>query len=395
MVCIIRSDVIGGRILGTYVIAQTLAGNSLYASTTFNAANLASLSQDMQAYLGGGGSSPYAAPCANVVACVTHGVIPTAATYTQAAQNYTYYLTYDLPSVGDTTLAPVVPADAHVADRHAVSLPERGAAQRRPRHHRIAFGRAARQRHRLGAAQSLRRRRRLRRLSQQRHGEHERRARRPERLRYLEQQHLRPRRPDPAGLRNPDPGGQQQLYRRHQRARRHAGRHRQCCSALWRSRPAPPSFSAVTGTFTGDVQQRRQFQQQWRRHRGLHQFRFALRQRQSSVRSALLPGSTIAPGNSVGTIQVVGNLTVAAGTSYQVQVEGQWRRPDPGRRDGDAVRRHGRRQPHRLQPGAGSPLPDRHRDRRCHRHVRDRDRRQSALHPTVAELRLRTTCSSR
>jgi outer membrane autotransporter protein len=36
----------------------------------------------------------------------------------------------------------------------------------------------------------------------------------------------------------------------------------------------------------------------------------------------LLPGSTIAPGNSVGTIQVVGNLTVAAGTTYQVQVEG-------------------------------------------------------------------------
>jgi autotransporter-associated beta strand protein len=107
-------DIIGGRIETEYVVAQTLAGSPIYPSTTFTPATLASLSQTMQSYLGGGGSSPYAAACASsVAACVANGAIPTAATYAAAIQNYTYYLTYDLPSVGDTTLAAVVPAAAH------------------------------------------------------------------------------------------------------------------------------------------------------------------------------------------------------------------------------------------------------------------------------------------
>ncbi|MGO9005201.1 MAG: autotransporter domain-containing protein [Beijerinckiaceae bacterium] len=111
-------DVIGGRILATYVTAETLAGdNSLYPSGTFT--NLSSLSTAMQNYLAqagltSGGASPYAAACANLVACLGNGTIPTAAAYTQALQNYTYYLTYNLPSVGPTNLAPVVPADAYV-----------------------------------------------------------------------------------------------------------------------------------------------------------------------------------------------------------------------------------------------------------------------------------------
>jgi len=111
------TDVIGGRVLATYVIAETLAGNNpTYpsGSTTFTQANLASLSQAMQAYLGGGSSSPYAAACGgNVAACVAGGVIPSAAAYTQALQSYNYFLTYGLPSIGDTTQAPVVPADAY------------------------------------------------------------------------------------------------------------------------------------------------------------------------------------------------------------------------------------------------------------------------------------------
>jgi outer membrane autotransporter protein len=113
-------DVIGGRILATYVTAETLAGdNSLYPSGTFTQANVLSslsnsLSAQMQAYLGGGGASPYAAACANLVACLGNGTIPTAAAYTQAAQNYAYDLTYDLPAVGPTNLAPVVPADAYL-----------------------------------------------------------------------------------------------------------------------------------------------------------------------------------------------------------------------------------------------------------------------------------------
>ena len=108
-------DVIGGRILATYVTAETLAGdNSLYPSGSFAQSDLSLASGQMQSYLGGGGASPYAAACANLAACLGNGTIPTAAAYTQAAQNYTYDLTYDLPAVGPTNLAPVVPADAYV-----------------------------------------------------------------------------------------------------------------------------------------------------------------------------------------------------------------------------------------------------------------------------------------
>ena len=67
----------------------------------------------MQSYLGGGASSPYAAACANLVACLNAGVIPTTATYQQRARDYLQFMTYGLPSVGRTDLAPVVPAEAH------------------------------------------------------------------------------------------------------------------------------------------------------------------------------------------------------------------------------------------------------------------------------------------
>jgi subtilase-type serine protease len=108
-------DVIGGRILGTYLVAETLAGESLYPASTFTPTNLPSLSGEMQAYLGGGASSPFAAPCgAGVATCIAGGVIPTAAQYAQTSQDYIKFLTYGFPSVGDTTLPPVVPTDAHV-----------------------------------------------------------------------------------------------------------------------------------------------------------------------------------------------------------------------------------------------------------------------------------------
>ena len=70
-------DVIGGRILATYVIAETLAGNPSYLSSNATPGNLPALSQAMQGYLGGGGSSPYAAACAgNVAGCIAGGTIP-------------------------------------------------------------------------------------------------------------------------------------------------------------------------------------------------------------------------------------------------------------------------------------------------------------------------------
>ena len=108
------TDVIGARILATYVVAETLAGNPLYPSATGIPANIASLSQAMQGYLGGGASSPYAASCAgSVAACIAGGAIPSPASYAQMAQHYASWLTYGLPPVSDTTLAPVVPTDAH------------------------------------------------------------------------------------------------------------------------------------------------------------------------------------------------------------------------------------------------------------------------------------------
>jgi outer membrane autotransporter protein len=109
-------DVIGGRILSTYVIAKMLAGDPPYASSVFNSnpATLSTLSTAMQHYFGDtGASSPYADACADLVRCLKNGTIPTAATYNQQAQAYLQFLTYGLPSVGPTNLAPVVPAEAH------------------------------------------------------------------------------------------------------------------------------------------------------------------------------------------------------------------------------------------------------------------------------------------
>lgn len=106
-------DVIGGRISATYVIANMLAGNPLYPSALFNTGTLAGLSTAMQSYLGGGGSSPYAAACVDLIACLSSGVIPTASTYAQQASAYLQFMTYGLPSVGRTDLPPVVPAEAH------------------------------------------------------------------------------------------------------------------------------------------------------------------------------------------------------------------------------------------------------------------------------------------
>jgi autotransporter-associated beta strand protein len=112
-------DVIGGRILAEYMTAQTLSDNPLYSSANL-AGSLGSLSQTMQAYLAstgvaGGGASLYAAPCAGrVAACIAGETIPSAAAYAQQIQNYTWFLTYNLPPVGDTTLAPVVPANAYL-----------------------------------------------------------------------------------------------------------------------------------------------------------------------------------------------------------------------------------------------------------------------------------------
>jgi len=108
-------DVVGGRILGLYLLAQTLSGSPLYPYSPTVPASLASLSRDMQSYLGGGGSSVYAAQCTgNVAGCIAGGAIPSAAAFAQQIRTYTSDLTYGLPSIGDTTRPPVVPQGASV-----------------------------------------------------------------------------------------------------------------------------------------------------------------------------------------------------------------------------------------------------------------------------------------
>ena len=99
----------------------------------------------MQTYLGGGGNSPYAAQCGgNVAACVVRGIVPSATEYAQQIQTYTHDLTYGLPSVGDTTLPPVVPPGAYALIATRFPLSEHGATEPGTRHHGTAFGRAAR-----------------------------------------------------------------------------------------------------------------------------------------------------------------------------------------------------------------------------------------------------------
>ncbi len=313
-------DVIGGRILGTYVMAQMLAGNQLYASTTFNAANLESLSHDMQAYLGGGGSSPYAAPCANLVACVNHGVIPTAATYTQAGLNYVQFLTYGLPSVGDTTLAPVVPSEApwliatrfpylSVAQLNDVlattELPSGGPLDNGTGWARLNLYAAA------GGYGAFPNNVTVN-MNAARGG-----------LNAFDiwSNNIS----GPGGLTLQGSGtlilAGDNSYTGGTNVQ---GGTLAVTGSLLGPLSVSPGASFIlgnTGTFTGDVNNSGTFN-----NNGVVSGVFTnsgLLSGNGSVGSlALLPGSTIAPGNSVGTIQVVGNLTVATGTTYRAQVEG-------------------------------------------------------------------------
>ena len=252
----------------------------------------------MQGYLGGGNGSPYAAHMRRQRRRMRRRRRhPQRGRVCPDAQNYTGIP--DLrPAVGRRHDTGTGGAGGRLlADRHALPLPEPAAAQRGPGHHRTAVGGAARQRHRLGAAQSLCRRRRLRRVPDQCHGEHERRARRVERVRYLEQRHLRPRRPDlqgsgtlswPATTATPATPS--------------------CRAARWPS----PARSPATGDLV-------------RRHLA---------------------------GNGV----VGGSLALLPGSTYQAG-RSERRQPDPGRRHRDAVRRHSSSAGIGAAPALGSAWP--------------------------------------
>lgn len=114
------TDTIAGRIIATYAVAETLAGNPDYETGTalFSTSNLPSLSATLASELNSAGftssqQSPYAACASNIIGCVANNVIPSAARYEANLAAYTYYLTYGLPNVTPTGLAPVVPQDAY------------------------------------------------------------------------------------------------------------------------------------------------------------------------------------------------------------------------------------------------------------------------------------------
>lgn len=103
-------DVIGGRIIATYNLVQWLSG--AYGEGFLPA--VAEASRGLHTMLGSAVAVPYASCATNVAGCMAAGVFPTAAEFTAANQQMVSYLTYDLPSVGSTTDAPIVPANAYL-----------------------------------------------------------------------------------------------------------------------------------------------------------------------------------------------------------------------------------------------------------------------------------------
>lgn len=103
-------DVIGGRIIATYNLVQWLSGayHSDYPD------EVAEASKQLHKMLGSAVAVPYASCASDVAGCMAAGVFPTAAALTAANQEMVSFLTYDLPTVGSTTDAPIVPENAYL-----------------------------------------------------------------------------------------------------------------------------------------------------------------------------------------------------------------------------------------------------------------------------------------
>lgn len=115
-------DVIGGRILAYHDVAQLLNDNPDYTGGADYAALFAAATTDYRAVLADGCGG-------TVAACAAAADTTRFADYAQNKADYTYRLTYGLPAVGRTDLAPVVPAGAEVL--LATRFPYLNAAQRR------------------------------------------------------------------------------------------------------------------------------------------------------------------------------------------------------------------------------------------------------------------------
>lgn len=106
------TDVIGGRIAAMYNLVQLLSNNPSYSSNFAQVASAASAELHVQ--LGSALAVPYADCAANVAGCMAANVFPSAAQFRAAGQAYISSITYDLPSVGSTTDAPIVPQNAEL-----------------------------------------------------------------------------------------------------------------------------------------------------------------------------------------------------------------------------------------------------------------------------------------
>ncbi|MEP9368506.1 autotransporter domain-containing protein [Xanthobacter sp. VNH20] len=106
------TDVIGGRIAAMFNLVQLLSNNPNYSSNFFEVATAASAELHVQ--LGSALAVPYAGCAGNVASCIAAGTFPSAAAFSLARQQYISSITYDLPSVGSTTDAPIVPQNAEL-----------------------------------------------------------------------------------------------------------------------------------------------------------------------------------------------------------------------------------------------------------------------------------------
>lgn len=107
------TDIIGGRLLATYNMVQLLSGNPNYSTEFATAMTIASQELNFMV-LGSAAAVPYASCASTVASCMASGVFPTADAFRAAGKAYISSITYDLPAVGSTTDAPIVPANAYV-----------------------------------------------------------------------------------------------------------------------------------------------------------------------------------------------------------------------------------------------------------------------------------------
>jgi subtilase-type serine protease len=113
-------DIIGGRIIGTYNVVQLLNNNPDYLNQTISVSGgptvttssdfatlLANATSDLRTLLQQGCGT-------DLATCATSGAPDRFSNTQQNRSDYTFRLTYGLPSVGPTNLPPVVPAGAEV-----------------------------------------------------------------------------------------------------------------------------------------------------------------------------------------------------------------------------------------------------------------------------------------